>query len=65
MEKKNPLDIVLMCGSPGSGKSTFYWTKMKPLNYERINQDRLKTVSIDCVDQVRVLMQDQHSVTSA
>lgn len=32
-----------MCGSPGSGKSTFYWTKLKRLGYERINQDTLKT----------------------
>ncbi|KAL2041201.1 hypothetical protein N7G274_006146 [Stereocaulon virgatum] len=42
-EKRNALDIVLLCGSPGSGKSTFYWTKLKPLGYERINQDTLKT----------------------
>lgn len=34
-----------MCGSPGSGKSTFYWTRLKLLGYERINQDNLKTVS--------------------
>lgn len=34
-----------MCGSPGSGKSTFYWTKLEPLGYERVNQDTLKTVS--------------------
>ena len=32
-----------MCGSPASGKSTFYWTKLKPLGYERVNQDTLKT----------------------
>ncbi|KAL6714847.1 DNA kinase/phosphatase Pnk1 [Lecanora helva] len=43
IEKRNPLDIIMMCGSPGSGKSTLYWTKLKPLNYERINQDILKT----------------------
>lgn len=42
--KKNPLDIVILCGSPGAGKSTFYWKHMKPLGYERINQDILKTV---------------------
>lgn len=41
--KKNPLDIVILCGSPGAGKSTFYWKHMKPLGYERINQDILKT----------------------
>ncbi|CAF9914539.1 hypothetical protein IMSHALPRED_001936 [Imshaugia aleurites] len=43
LDKKNALDIVLMCGSPGSGKSTFYWTKLEPLGYERVNQDTLKT----------------------
>ncbi|CAD6571469.1 MAG: hypothetical protein ASARMPREDX12_004546 [Alectoria sarmentosa] len=43
IDKKNSLDIVLLCGSPGSGKSTFYWTELKPLGYERINQDTLKT----------------------
>ena len=42
-EKKNKVDIVIMCGSPGCGKSTFYWTKLKPLGYERVNQDTLKT----------------------
>jgi bifunctional polynucleotide phosphatase/kinase len=41
--KKNDLDIVLFCGSPGAGKSTFYWQHMKPLGYERVNQDILKT----------------------
>lgn len=39
-------DIVLFCGSPGAGKSTFYWKIMKPLGYERVNQDILKTVSM-------------------
>ena len=43
IEKKNRLDVVILCGSPGSGKSTFYWTKLKPLGYERVNQDTLKT----------------------
>lgn len=35
--------IVLMCGCPASGKSTFYWTTLKPLGYKRVNQDTLKT----------------------
>ncbi|KAL8872108.1 MAG: hypothetical protein Q9174_002204 [Haloplaca sp. 1 TL-2023] len=42
-EKKSPLDIVLFCGSPGSGKSSFYWKHLQPLGYERVNQDLLKT----------------------
>ncbi|KAI4141881.1 MAG: hypothetical protein L6R39_005156 [Caloplaca ligustica] len=41
--KKNALDIVLFCGSPGSGKSTFYRKHLQPLGYERVNQDTLKT----------------------
>jgi len=42
--KTNDVDIVLLCGSPGAGKSTFYWAQLKPLGYERVNQDILKTV---------------------
>jgi len=37
-------EIVLFCGSPGAGKSTFYKVQLAPLGYERINQDILKTV---------------------
>jgi len=44
-KKINAQDIVLHCGSPGAGKSTFFWKKMEPLRYERVNQDILKTVS--------------------
>ncbi|KAL8996408.1 MAG: hypothetical protein Q9169_004056 [Polycauliona sp. 2 TL-2023] len=44
IEKKNPLDIVMFCGSPASGKSTFYRKHLQPLGYERVNQDTLKTV---------------------
>lgn len=44
-EKKNALDIVICCGSPGAGKSTFYWDYLQPLGYERVNQDILKSVS--------------------
>ncbi|KAI1329284.1 DNA kinase/phosphatase Pnk1 [Xylariaceae sp. FL0255] len=42
-EKVNPNDIVLFCGPPGAGKSTFFWTYLKPLGYERVNQDILKS----------------------
>ncbi|KAL8727639.1 MAG: hypothetical protein Q9181_005634 [Wetmoreana brouardii] len=41
--KENPLDIVLFCGSPASGKSSFFWRHLQPLGYERVNQDQLKT----------------------
>ncbi|KAL8650510.1 MAG: hypothetical protein Q9210_003785 [Variospora velana] len=43
IEKKNVLDIILFCGSPGSGKSTFYRKHLQPLDYQRVNQDTLKT----------------------
>lgn len=42
-DRKNKRDIVLFCGPPGAGKSTFYWKHLKPLGYERINQDTLKS----------------------
>lgn len=46
--KTNDVDIVLFCGSPGAGKSTFYWAQLKQLGYERVNQDILKTVCSCC-----------------
>ncbi|KAI1506693.1 polynucleotide kinase 3 phosphatase [Biscogniauxia marginata] len=42
-EKTNDQEVVLFCGPPGAGKSTFYWKHLKPLGYERVNQDTLKT----------------------
>ncbi|MCJ1379392.1 hypothetical protein MMC17_002493 [Xylographa soralifera] len=39
----NKLDVVVFCGSPGAGKSTFYWNKLQLVGYERVNQDTLKT----------------------
>lgn len=41
----------MFCGSPGAGKSTFYWTHLEPLGYERINQDILKSVRADIAAQ--------------
>jgi bifunctional polynucleotide phosphatase/kinase len=43
-EKLDSLDLVLLCGSPGAGKSTFYKRNLEPLGYFRVNQDTLKTV---------------------
>ena len=50
--KKNEQDIVLFCGSPGAGKSTFYWKLLQPLGYARVNQDTLKTVRINNLNQL-------------
>jgi bifunctional polynucleotide phosphatase/kinase len=44
--KNSPQELVIFCGSPGAGKSTFFWDVLQPLGYERVNQDILKTVSI-------------------
>ncbi|QKX56269.1 uncharacterized protein TRUGW13939_03370 [Talaromyces rugulosus] len=41
--KLHPLELVIFCGSPGAGKSTFYWKYLQPLGYERVNQDILKS----------------------
>ena len=55
IQKTNDLDIVIMCGSPGCGKSTFYWTKLKPLGYGRVNQDILKSRE-KCVKMARATL---------
>lgn len=44
--RKNDKDIVLFCGPPGAGKSTFYWKVLEPLEYERVNQDILKRLEL-------------------
>ena len=43
-EKKHDQELVLLCGSPGAGKSTFYHHILQPLGYKRVNQDILKSV---------------------
>ena len=42
--KRNTQEMVILCGSPGAGKSTFYRRNLAPLGYSRVNQDILKTV---------------------
>ncbi|OJJ47468.1 hypothetical protein ASPZODRAFT_130948 [Penicilliopsis zonata CBS 506.65] len=41
--KEHPQELVIFCGSPGAGKSTFYWNHLQSLGYERVNQDALKS----------------------
>ena len=59
--KTNEQDIVLFCGSPASGKSTFYWQRVKPLGYGRVNQDILKTRD-KCMKVATQLVEDGSSV---
>ncbi|KAJ5257233.1 hypothetical protein N7478_013337 [Penicillium angulare] len=41
--RKHPLELVIFCGSPASGKSTYFRDNLAPLGFERVNQDILKT----------------------
>jgi bifunctional polynucleotide phosphatase/kinase len=59
--KKNDLELVIFCGSPGAGKSTFYWQHMQPLGYERVNQDILKTRD-RCMKVATDFIEDKKSV---
>lgn len=54
-------DIVLFCGSPGAGKSSFYWKHLQPLGYGRVNQDILKTRE-KCVKAATALIEEGTSV---
>lgn len=60
-EKKNAKDVVLFCGPPGAGKSTFYFKYLKPLGYERVNQDILKSKD-KCLKVAKELLEDGDSV---
>ncbi|KAL7921370.1 PNK3P domain-containing protein [Trichoderma austrokoningii] len=59
--RKNDQDVVLFCGPPGAGKSTFYFKVLKPLEYERVNQDTLKSRD-KCIQVARELLKDGKSV---
>lgn len=41
--KQSPQELVIFCGSPGAGKSSFYFKVLQSQGYERVNQDILKT----------------------
>ncbi|KAI1438980.1 PNK3P-domain-containing protein [Xylaria sp. CBS 124048] len=60
-EKINERDVVLFCGPPGAGKSTFYWRYLKPLGYERVNQDVLKSRA-NCFKKAEELLEDGSSI---
>lgn len=42
--RTHPQELVIFCGSPGAGKSTYFWKNLEPLGYERVNQDILGSV---------------------
>ncbi|CAE7192651.1 hypothetical protein PTNB85_06397 [Pyrenophora teres f. teres] len=53
-------EIVLFCGCPGAGKSSFYWKHLQPLGYARVNQDTLKTRE-KCVKAATAFLQEDTS----
>lgn len=55
------LDLIVFCGSPGAGKSTYFWQKLQPLGYERVNQDILKSRD-KCLKVAREYLQEGKSV---
>ncbi|KAG9656623.1 PNK3P-domain-containing protein, partial [Aureobasidium melanogenum] len=59
--KKNDLELVIFCGSPGAGKSTWFQQHLKPLGYERVNQDLLKSRD-RCLKVAREFLEDGKSV---
>ncbi|KAF2204780.1 PNK3P-domain-containing protein [Delitschia confertaspora ATCC 74209] len=59
--KTNPIEIVLLCGSPGAGKSSFYWRHLQPLGYGRVNQDILRTRD-KCLKAAHSLIEEGTSV---
>lgn len=61
IERTNDKDIILFCGPPGAGKSTFYWKYLKPLGYGRVNQDTLKTKE-KCLSAAAEMLRDEVSV---
>ncbi|KAI4807134.1 PNK3P-domain-containing protein [Aureobasidium sp. EXF-8845] len=61
--KKHDLELVIFCGSPGAGKSTWFQQHLKPLGYERVNQDILKSIQRErCLRVARELLEDGKSV---
>lgn len=59
--KKHDVELVIFCGSPGAGKSSFFWRHMEPLGYKRVNQDILKTRE-KCMKVATQLIEDKKAV---
>lgn len=56
-----PVEIVLMCGMPGSGKSTIYQQVFEPRGYVHINLDTIK-VATKCFEMVKSSLNEGKSV---
>ncbi|KAF4548707.1 Polynucleotide kinase 3 phosphatase-like protein [Elsinoe fawcettii] len=59
--KRNDQDIVLFVGSPGAGKSSFFWRHLEPLGYQRVNQDLLGSRD-KCLRRATEYLTEGHSV---
>ncbi|CAN8104509.1 unnamed protein product [Discula destructiva] len=55
--------IILLCGAPGAGKSTFFWMELDgdKGGYRRVNQDTLKTRE-KCIKAAREHLEARRSV---
>lgn len=53
--------LIVFVGSPGAGKSTFYWHKLQPVGVERVNQDLLMKKP-RCVAAADALLREGKSV---
>ncbi|KAL6707964.1 DNA kinase/phosphatase Pnk1 [Coniothyrium glycines] len=60
-KKPSAPGVILFCGSPGAGKSSFYWKHLQPLGYARVNQDILKTRE-KCIKAASALIEEGTSV---
>jgi bifunctional polynucleotide phosphatase/kinase len=56
-----PLEIVLMCGKPGSGKSTIFQTVFAPLGYVHVNLDTEKSTE-KCKKKATATLQSRTSI---
>lgn len=61
LTKMHSVELVVFCGSPASGKSTFFWRQLQPQGYIRVNQDILKTRD-KCVKVAAQALENEQSV---
>ena len=56
----NSKSLFLFCGSPGSGKSSYYFKYFEPHGYVRVNQDLLKSES-KCLNLIKQTVQQNNN----